>query len=201
MPPADDIRPPIELQLGNFRPQPPAIQALEEEHDITPSAPVPKTATEPTPGPPKSTADTEPDVESPLLTANLQVRVSEHELETMNEQQKSRLTNAVLARQFITEESAVDKLFDRPPEQHSSELQKGFHYPVRQDLITLLNQPMSELPFKYTPGLIRFAYDPGVKGDLQRFWDVITPEFGWRTKNGTEFKCIWVLVIAGCGWK
>ena len=65
----------------------------------------------------------------------------------------------------------------------------------------MLDQPMPDLPFAYTRGLVKFAYDPGLKGDLQRFWDVITPEFGWRTKNGTEFRCIWVLIIGGCGWK
>jgi len=65
----------------------------------------------------------------------------------------------------------------------------------------MLEQPLPDMPFAYTPGLVNFDYDPGVKGDLQRFWDVITPEFGWRTNNGTEFKCVWVLVIAACGWK
>jgi hypothetical protein len=68
-------------------------------------------------------------------------------------------------------------------------------------MIAMLDQPMQKVPFAYTPGLVKFAYAPGVKGDLQRFWDVITPEFGWRTKNGTEFRCVWVLIIGGCGWK
>ena len=65
----------------------------------------------------------------------------------------------------------------------------------------MLDQPLPDLPFAYTHGLVNFAYEPGVKGDLQRFWDVITPEFGWRTKYGTEVKCILILVVAGCAWK
>lgn len=52
----------------------------------------------------------------------------------------------------------------------------------------------------HTPGLIRFAYATGMKGDLHRFWDAITPEFGGITKYGTEIKCKWVLVIVGCAW-
>jgi len=121
--------------------------------------------------------------------------------ETMDELEKKTLTNSILTRQFITEESATDNLFGKQVLQHPSEFQKEFHYPVRQSMITMLDQPMQELPFAFTPGLIHFAYDPGVKGDLQRFWDVITPEFGWRTKYGTEVRCIWMLVIVGCGWK
>jgi type IV secretory pathway VirB10-like protein len=111
------------------------------------------------------------------------------------------LTSTILARQFITEPSAADRIFGKPLEKQDSENKKEFHYPIRQNMLSMLNQPMPELPFAYTPGLVRFSYEPGVKGDLQRFWDVITPEFGWRTKNGTEFKCIWILVIGGCGWK
>jgi len=68
-------------------------------------------------------------------------------------------------------------------------------------MIDMLDQPMPDVPFAYTPGLIYFAYDPGLKGDIQRFWDVITPEFGWRTKYGTEVRCKLILVIVGCGWK
>jgi hypothetical protein len=83
----------------------------------------------------------------------------------------------------------------------SSWIKKEFHYPVRQNMMTMLDQPVPDLPFAYTPDLIYFAYDPGVKGDLQRMWDAITPEFGWRTDNGTEFKCKWILIIAACGWK
>ena len=119
----------------------------------------------------------------------------------MDELERRELTNSILTRQFITEESVTDKLFGKQVLQQPSEFQKEFHYPVRRSMITMLDQPMQELPFAFTPGLIHFAYDPGVKGDLQRFWNVITPEFGWRTKYGTEVRCTWMLVIVGCGWK
>ena len=121
--------------------------------------------------------------------------------ESHSSAEKSHLTHTILSAQFITEESAADQLFGKQFDLEISDPQPGFHYPVRQSMISMLDQPMPDLPFAYTPGLVHFAYDPGVKGDLQRFWDVITPEFGWCTKNGTEFKCVGVLIVAGCGWK
>jgi hypothetical protein len=201
MPPLDDVHEPIELQLTTFHPQPPAVQAPADEPDQPHPVPASEAATELMPEPLQNIAEAQPDSDSLLLRTTHRMRVLDRDLEKMSEQQKSRLTNAILSRQFIAEESAADILFGRPYGHRTSELKTGFHYPARQNMIAMLDQPMSELPFEYTPGLIRFAYDPGIKGDLQRFWDVITPEFGWRTKNGTEFKCIWVLVIAGCGWK
>lgn len=106
----------------------------------------------------------------------------------------------ILARQYITEEPVIDRIFGRPIERPASP-QVDFRIPQRTDMLTILDKPMQDLPFDYTPGLVRFAYDPGVMGDLQRFWDVITPEFGWRTNNGTEVRCIVLLVVLGCGWK
>lgn len=106
----------------------------------------------------------------------------------------------ILSRQFITEEPVIDKLFGKPVVEQAPP-RKGFHLPARPNMLAMLDRPMQDLPFEYTPGLVHFAYAPGVKGDLQRFWDIITPEFGWRTDNGTEFRCVWLLVIAGCGWK
>lgn len=122
-------------------------------------------------------------------------------LDTMSEPEKSRLTTAILTRQYISEESVAEQIFGRPAVRENSEAQEGFHYPVRESMITMLDRPMPDLPFAYTPDLVHFAYDPGVKGDLQRFWDVITPEWGFRTKYGTEVRCIWILVFAGCAWK
>ncbi len=135
------------------------------------------------------------------LTTGLEKRNLQPDLNTMSKIERRQLTNTILARQFFTEESAVDQLFGKPLPQHNTEIQKEFHYPLRQNMISMLDQPMPEVPFGYTPDLVYFAYEPGVKGDLQRFWDVITPEFGWRTKYGTEVKCILLLVIVGCGWK
>jgi len=192
-PPAKNNRVQIELQLTTFTPPPlPPQIPVQPPETILPVS-VPEL--------PKAIAEAQADAKPPITTVNLQARDLEHDPGTMSARTKEQLTNAILARQFISEESEVDKLFGKPLVQFSSEPQKEFHYPVRQNMISMLDQPMPDVPFAYTPGLIRFAYDPGVKGDLQRFWDVITPEFGWRTKNGTEFKCIWVLIIGGCGWK
>lgn len=124
-----------------------------------------------------------------------------HDLGKMSKQQNRQLTNAILMRQYITEEPAVDKLFGSSLFQHNTEIQREFHHPRKQNLMTLLDQPLPDVPFAYTPDLVYFAYEPGVKGDLQKFWDIITPEFGWRTRYGTEVRCVLVLVLVGCGWK
>lgn len=128
-------------------------------------------------------------------------QVRPHDLEHMDAVERSRLTSTILSRQFITEKSVADRIFGLPLEQRDPDEGRGFHFPHRQDMVSMLDQPLPNIPFEYSPGLIHFAYDPGLKGELQRFWDVITPEFGWTTKHGTEVKCIWVLVIGGCGWK
>jgi hypothetical protein len=176
----------IEIQLTTFSPPP---EPQRPEMEVEP--PLPEIKPEPQPPRPQP-----PVMASIPKTEDLNAR-----LETIDQLERRKLTNSILTRQFITEESVTDKIFGRQVSQQRSEFQKEFHYPVRQSMIAMLDQPMQELPFAYTPGLIHFAYDPGVKGDLQRFWDVITPEFGWRTKYGTEVRCIWMLVIVGCGWK
>lgn len=121
--------------------------------------------------------------------------------ERLTEAQKRRMASAIRSRYQFGEETVGEQIFGRRLDSGSAMARKDFQWPERSDLISMLDQPLPEVPFAYTPGLVRFAYDPGVRGDLQRFWDVITPEFGWRTDNGTEFKCVWVLVIAACGWK
>ncbi len=125
----------------------------------------------------------------------------DRDFDKLSHAEKKQLANSILSAQFITEESVTEQIFGKQFNLEIADPQKEFHFPARQNLIAMLDQPMPEVPFAYTPGLVRFAYAPGVKGDLQRFWDVITPEFGWRTRNGTEFKCIWVLIVGGCGWK
>jgi hypothetical protein len=193
IPTTENTRAQIELQLTTFSPPAPAPQVpvQTEEEALPVSAPESSTII----------VEAQTEINTSILAASPNARDLEHDPEKMSEPAKRRMTNSILTRQFISEESEADKLFGRPLVSYNSEPQKAFHYPVRQDMIAMLDQPMPEVPFAYTPGLINFAYDPGVKGDLQRFWDVITPEFGWRTKNGTEFKCIWVLIIGGCGWK
>jgi len=124
----------------------------------------------------------------------------ERELENMNLTEKTRLTHTILSSQFITEESVTEQIFGKPFDPDSTGAHKDFHYPERSSLVAMLDQPMQDLPFEYTPGLVRFAYAPGIKGDLQRFGDKITPEFGLITRYGTKVSCIWVLVIVACGW-
>jgi hypothetical protein len=205
-PPAQQSSAQIELQLSTFETQLPEPPVIESQPETPPDPPAPDPVPEPVAesGPIVVESIPEPDPEeqkSPVMTSLPPPVNPEQALQRMNELDRTGTKNAILMRQFIKEKSAADQLFGKPLPQYNSEPQKEFHYPVRPNMITMLDKPLPNLPLDYTPGLIHFAYDPGVKGDLQRFWDVITPEFGWRTKYGTEVKCIWVLVIAACGWK
>ena len=202
MPGSEHSRAPIELQLTTFSPQPetPLLPVPEPEEPLpepvpglTPEAPKVVLEEQAAPVP----VATEPSA----LTTSLVERNLPPDQDNMSEPEQRQLTNTILARQFFTEESAVDQLFGKPLVQNSTEIKKEFHYPLKQNMMTMLDLPLPDVPFAYTPDLVYFAYEPGVKGDLQRFWDVITPEFGWRTKYGTEVRCILVLVIVGCGWK
>jgi len=198
----EDLRAPIELQLTTFSQQTPILLPPETEPDFQAPEPEPGLTDKATEFLPDRQAMVQLEIdEPPTLNTNLIRRPEQRDLEKLSEPEREQLTNTVLSRQFFTEESAVDQLFGKPLPQHNTELRKEFHYPLRQDMFDLLDQPMPEAPFAYTPGLVYFAYDPGLKGEIQRFWDVITPEFGWRTKYGTEVRCIWALVIVGCGWK
>lgn len=192
MPLAEDLATRIELHLTTYNPQSRSIPSLQ---------PVPGSSVVSIPEPAAGFSNRFDITERPQLKLTPQVRDLQQDLEAVNEQNRRYLANTILSRQFISEKSAADRLFGKPIEQHNSEPIKEFHYPYRQNMMTMLVPPVPDLPFEYTPGLVRFAYMPGVRGDLQRFWDVMTPEFGWRTKNGTEFKCVWVLIIAACGWK
>lgn len=186
----------LELQLTASRlqiPSPPVREPDKPPPEPTPVAPQqPEVVQEDQPSPLPATTEPPPG----LIAKNLPP-----DMDNMNEPDRAQLTNTILARQFFTEESAADKLFGKPLAQDSTEPRKEFHYPRRQNMLAMLDKPLPDVPLVYTPGLVHFAYEPGVKGDLQRFWDVITPEFGWRTKYGTEVRCILILVVAGCAWK
>ena len=203
-PRTDESNAQIELELITYIPQAPTPTESPPEPETPAPLALPEPVT-PEPEPSKTVVGTQPEL-TPAVTPPAELRtppapVLKRDLESMSEQDRQMLTNVILSRQFITEKSAADQLFGTPIHQHSTEPRKEFHYPSRQNMISMLDQPMPDIPFAHEPGLIYFAYDPGVKGDLQRFWDVITPEFGWRTKNGTEVKCILMVVIIGCGWK
>jgi len=189
--------PRIEVQLLGSHPQ-----ATSPQVNIALPTPLPEPVPEPlqaeSPKPLARIVEKPTEPPPHFLPAPLQ---RQRDLKQLSAEEKNRLTTVILSRQFITEKSVTEQLFGKPLEQHHTEWQREFHIPQKQDLLAMLNRPMQDLPFAYKPGLIHFAYAPGVKGDLQRFWDVITPEFGWKTKNGTEFRCVWLLVVAGCGWK
>jgi hypothetical protein len=180
----------IELELVAYLPVPPAAVTLPEPVET------PETALEPLPDLEDNMAQT-PAAPQPTEPEPTRVTVQQAEPERVSTDPAA----VILSRQFISETSEADRLFGKPLVINDPAAQGEFRFPVRQDMLAMLDKPMQDLPFAYTPGLVHFAYAPGVRGDLQRFWDVITPEFGWRTDNGTEFRCILLLVVVGCGWK
>jgi hypothetical protein len=185
----------IEIELIKVTPPPQALPESVEIPDVLPPV------VEPVMQPAERMVETEKEA----LPATPETEITPQDLDSdfdrLSHTEKKQLTNSILTAQFITEESVTEQIFGKQFDLQIADPQKEFHFPARQNMMAMLDQPMPEVPFAYTAGLVRFAYEPGVKGDLQRFWDVITPEFGWRTNNGTEFKCVWVLVIAACGWK
>ena len=181
----------LELQLTTAVVPAPAQEPVEILEEIVVPDRIPE--------PDESIADSIPLL--PPAVEPTPLRPAEVNIEPIIDQKQRRLSRAILSARLPPEVSEADKIFGvqiAPPEQPNY---AEFNRPIGRNMMSMLDQPMQELPFAYTPGLVRFAYDPGVKGDLQRFWDVITPEFGWRTDNGTEFKCVLVLIIVGCGWK
>jgi len=204
--PGQDRQRAIEIELATNETRAPVVvspaleSATEKREPISES--LPDNLPSPAENPPENLAASQPaETPEPQVTTIAPFRVNERDLDKLSEVEKNVLTSTILARQYITEESAVDRLFGKPLARETSDYQKEFHYPLRKDLIEMLDQPLPNLPFEYTPGLVYFAYEPGLKGELQRFWDVITPEFGWRTKYGTEVKCALILIIPGCVWK
>lgn len=192
---AEDGRTQIEIELITVTQQPQALPEPAQLPEV--GAPVVEPVVQPVKRMVQAKVEEIPAVpETEIMPDNIS-----SDFDMLSVSEKKQLAHSILSAQFITEESVTDKIFGKQFDLEIADPQKEFHFPVRQSMIAMLDQPIPEIPFAYTPGLVRFAYAPGVKGDLQRFWDVITPEFGWRTKNGTEFKCIWVLIVGGCGWK
>ena len=117
LPPAENERVHIELQLTSFTPQPPAPETPEQQLETITPVPVP----EPFPAPPETIVKAQTEIKPAILAANPQARDLEHDLEKMSEQTKRRMTNSILTRQFISEQSEADKLFGRPLVAYSSE--------------------------------------------------------------------------------
>ncbi len=69
----------------------------------------------------------------------------------------------------------------------------------RQNMLTMLDKPMPELPFPDSPLELDF-YPQGIRGDMARLGDALTQEFGFVTKYGTKVQCVYVLVVVSCGW-
>jgi len=106
-------------------------------------------------------------------------------------------TKRVLSSQFDYENSVHEPLFgtNAPMEE-----MPDFYIRQRSSLETVLNQPSLQLPFLDTRIYLVDSYDNGFMGGMEKFWDSVSVPFGFTTKHNTRVQCVWVLVIAGCGW-
>jgi len=108
------------------------------------------------------------------------------------------LRTRILASPYLEEEPLAANLFSIRTESNGTE--SVFHFRDRPTLDYVLNLSPEQLPFANGPRFEVASYTPGVVGDVQRFFDIVTLEKEWVTKNGTRVKCGWVLIFAGCGW-
>jgi len=104
----------------------------------------------------------------------------------------------ILASPYLDEESMTANLFSMRTE--SKEKNAAFHFRDRPNMDSNLNPVPNQLPFANGPHFVVASYTPGLTGDVQRFFDTVTLEKEWVTKNGTRVKCAWVLILGGCGW-
>lgn len=113
------------------------------------------------------------------------------------QQAPARSSKRVLSSQFDYERSIQQPLFG-PAEQKADE--PDFYFRQRPTLETVLNQPSLQLPFEDTRIYLVDHYEEGITGKMEKFWDTVSVPFGFTTRNNTRVQCVWVLVIAGCGW-
>jgi hypothetical protein len=71
--------------------------------------------------------------------------------------------------------------------------------PPPGDVLLALQNRLPELPFGAS-GLDVAFYSSGFRGDLERFGDAITQEFGFKTRYGTKVQCVMMVVLLVCGW-
>lgn len=71
--------------------------------------------------------------------------------------------------------------------------------PPPGDVMLALQDHLPELPFG-SSGMELAFYSSGFRGDLERFGDAITQEFGFKTRYGTRVKCVAMVVLVVCGW-
>jgi hypothetical protein len=103
----------------------------------------------------------------------------------------------MLSSQFDYENTRKKSLFGSEKRTEDS---SDYYVRQRTSLEMALNQPSLQLPFEDTRIYLVDSYDAGFMGGMDKFWDTVSVPFGFTTKNNTRVQCVWVLVIAGCGW-
>lgn len=103
----------------------------------------------------------------------------------------------ILSSQFDYERSIRQPLFGTAERKADA---PDFHFRQKASLETVLNRPSLQLPFEDTRIYLVDHYEDGLMGGIDKFWDRVSVPFGFTTRNNTRVQCVWVLVIAGCGW-
>ena len=113
------------------------------------------------------------------------------------QQAPSSRSKRVLYSQFDYERSVRQPLFGIAEQKADA---PDFYLRQRATLESVLNQPSLQLPFEDTRIYLVDHYEEGMMGGIEKFWDRVSVPFGFTTRNNTRVQCVWVLVIAGCGW-
>ena len=113
------------------------------------------------------------------------------------QQAPSPSSKRVLSSQFDYERSIGEPLLGSAEQKADA---PDFYFRQRDTLETVLNQPSLQLPFEDTRIYLVDHYEDGITGKMERFWDTVSVPFGFTTRHNTRVQCVWVLVIAGCGW-
>lgn len=103
----------------------------------------------------------------------------------------------VLSSQFDYERSVRQPLFGAVEQKTEA---PDFFFRQRAALDSVLNQPSLQLPFEDNRIYLVEHYEDGMMGGIEKFWDQVSLPFGFTTRNNTRVQCVWVLVVAGCGW-
>jgi hypothetical protein len=118
-------------------------------------------------------------------------------LEETDQQPPPPSSKRMLSSQFDYERSVRQPIFGPSDQQVDA---PDFFYRKAPSLDAVLNRPALQLPFEDTRTYLVDYYEDGFMGGMGKFWDNVSVPFGFTTKNNTRVQCVWVLVIAGCGW-
>ncbi len=193
--PIADDRPALRFELVPERVVPlppeseraPIVEPAPETISVQPIETIP----EPTPAEP---APANPAPAQPVPT----VRVPPTEAPDVKEEAQAPRAEDILKRMRRYRIDDEPRLTPAGPQAPPAPLALGLA--DQTNLLAELDGPLPQLPFEPGEMGLQF-YSAGVKGDIARTFDRITPEFGFVTNFGLEVRCKYVLIVVSCGWR